>query len=123
MGSHLPTILVVDDNRAELNYARVVLEGAGYRVISCEVSVELIKMLRAHRPDLVLLDVRMPYMDGDSLCGLVRPITSSKIILYSGMEQEQLEQLVEQSGADGYIRKTEDPEALIASVRCFLTNE
>ena len=58
-------VLVLDDNRAELNLAKLVLEEAGYEVVGCEVSVELINLLLIHKPDVVLLDVRMPLLTGD----------------------------------------------------------
>jgi len=114
------TILVIDDSRADLKFIESVLGAAGYRVIPCEVSVECIHLLIEHEPDLVLLDVRMPLLEGDSLCTLVRPHTSAKIVLHSGIEEADLRALAESTGACGYLRKTADADELLAGVRRFL---
>ena len=78
-------------------------------------------MLLKHRPEMVLMDVRMPILTGDSLCRLVRPIAPKmKIALYSGLDESKLKELVVTSGADGYIQKAEDLDAFVRAVGEFL---
>ena len=65
--SHSRTILVIDDNAVVLEMTRSTLEMAGFRVFTRERTVGAIGIILEERPDLVLLDVNMPNLSGDSL--------------------------------------------------------
>ena len=62
------TVLVVDDNQVNLNLLTTILQGAGYTVITGNNAVEALNLIRTESPDIILLDVMMPDMDGFSLC-------------------------------------------------------
>ncbi|HID03185.1 MAG TPA: response regulator, partial [Desulfobacterales bacterium] len=62
------TVLVVDDNLVNLHTSTSILEGAGYTVITGINSDEALEMINNQSPDIILLDVMMPGMDGFSLC-------------------------------------------------------
>lgn len=69
-----PTILVVDDNDANRALARGALEDEGYRVVLARGGAEGIAVFEASHPDCVLLDVRMPDLDGFTVCERIRAL-------------------------------------------------
>jgi DNA-binding response OmpR family regulator len=113
-------ILVVDDSPTILAITTSVLEEAGYQVIPCEISVELIRMLVEYEPDLTLLDVQMPYITGDILGKMVRPHTRSKLILFSSLDEATLQKMAEESGVDGYLQKTDNFSEVVQLVRQYI---
>src|SRR5258708_38562037 len=70
------TVLVVDDNEANRSLARHTLEDEGYRVVTANGGAEAIVAFERDRPDCVLLDVRMPDVDGFAVCERIRALPS-----------------------------------------------
>ena len=73
-GDRPATVLVVDDNMQNREVAEGHLVGAGYQVIQAEGGAEALSIMTASRPDLVLLDVLMPGMDGYETCRRIRAL-------------------------------------------------
>lgn len=116
-------ILVVDDAQAILDAIRDILRGDGYVVETAHTGEEALKVLQRFTPDLILLDVTMPGIDGYEVC---RRISADggfgfiKIIMVSGrtMLKERLKGY--EAGADDYIAKPFKAEELLAKVKVFL---
>lgn len=117
------TILMIDDDLDIREIVRVNLEGAGYRVLCASDGVEGLAAARDHQPDLIILDVLMPGLDGwQVLDQLVNdPRTADRPIIMltcRGEDQDILRGL--DSGASEYITKPFYPEHLVTSVKLLL---
>lgn len=98
-----PSILIVDDNEINLKLLSKVLELGGYQVITARSGKAAIQQVQGSLPDLAILDVMMPDMDGYELCRYLRqpPINASfPIIMLTAMSDEVERNLALQSGAD-----------------------
>ena len=124
MGSALSrTVLVVDDNTVVLEMTRSTLELAGFRVLTRDRIVGVIGAILETRPDLVLLDVNMPNLTGDSLADILartRPARGTVIVLHSSLPANALRLKALATGAHGFIQKTSVQAELIRQVRGFL---
>ena len=111
-------VLVVDDSELACESVKVTLEEAGMTVHTLNGPFGFIRSVREHRPRVILIDVGLGTMNGTKLVGLARSHAPSntKILLYSGRDDHELARDVEESGADGYINKRTDGEALVTSV-------
>jgi CheY-like chemotaxis protein len=97
------TILIVDDNEINLKLLSKVLELAGYQVITARSAKVAIQQIQGRMPDLALLDVMMPDMDGYELCHFLRqpPINASfPIIMLTAMNDEVERNLALKAGAN-----------------------
>ena len=106
-----PTVMVIDDSEIVLSVTRNVLEGAGYRVVTHPRPAGCVALILQEKPELVLIDVNMPLIGGDTivkLFGKARPNNDTIVLLYSSLSQAALEAKVKSSGAHGFIQKTED---------------
>jgi CheY-like chemotaxis protein len=118
-----PTIVVVDDCEVTLAAAAETLERAGYRVITRDRPAGCVAMMLQEKPDLVLLDVCMPTVAGDTLVKLfskASPNSGTIILLYSALDEPLLRSKAKGSGAHGYIPKSNDTGALVRAVRRYL---
>ena len=121
-----PLILLADDEADISIVARTRLEVSGFEVESAEDGEEALARFRTRRPDLVLLDLRMPKMDGYQVCRVLKsdPGTSSvPVIIFSASSSQsrETERKCMELGADDYIRKPYSAEELVAKVRLHLT--
>lgn len=120
--SDRPRILVVDDDTLVLHFTTNVLGRAGYEVRLAETGAAAIVDALTNPPDLVLLDVQLPGMDGFEVCRRLRPTEKStgrpiRILLFSGLATADDIARGENAGADGYVVKPVDAETLIRRVR------
>ena len=112
-------ILVVDDSEIALESARRVLAAAGHEVVLRNLAHGTTAAILRLRPDLVLLDVSMPGLSGDSIVQVVRRragIQDTKVLLFSSRPQGELQRLTKACGADGFIRKTPDLKNLVSRI-------
>jgi diguanylate cyclase (GGDEF)-like protein len=114
------TVLVVDDSPEVSRLLELILTRAGYRVLAAADGKEAVEMARTHRPDLLVLDVMMPGMDGLAVTRLLRDdpqLANVSIIMLTarGLAADKLEGLT--AGADDYMAKPFDPGELLARVR------
>lgn len=118
------TILVVDDDPKILYSMTLVLENAGYNVVQAQTGEEALAQAREHAPDLILLDVMLPALNGMEVCRRLKtdPATADCcVILISGVRrrsEEQAEGL--ELGADGYIARPVSNRELLARVYVLL---
>ena len=117
------TVMVVDDDRDILELARLVLEGGGFRVVEAPSGAEALRLLGEQRPDLILLDINMPGMDGWQVLRIIKiddRTSSIPVALFS--IKSQLRDRVQglQGGACDYIAKPFACDELLGRVRHIL---
>ncbi len=118
--SEAKTILVVDDEPRYLHLVEINLVTEGYSVQTAANGEEAVEIVAAQVPDLILLDVMMPIMDGFTACERIREFSSVPIIILTakGEERDRVRGL--DAGADDYIVKPFSAQELLARVRAVL---
>jgi two-component system alkaline phosphatase synthesis response regulator PhoP len=114
------SLLVVEDEPEIRSLIADWLEEAGYRVATAPDGLSALREFYQQHPDLVLLDVMMPKMDGWELCRRIREVSDVPIVFLSAREQESDRVRGLTLGADDYITKPFSPRELVARVRAVL---
>ncbi len=114
------TILVVDDEPKIVRLARDYLEKNGFRVVSAGDGPSALAMARREKPDLIVLDLLLPGMDGREVCRILRNESDVPIIMLTALSEESDQIVGLEIGADDYIVKPFSPRALVARVRALL---
>jgi len=114
-------ILVVDDEPTFVRLVRTTLTHQGYEVLTAGDGQEALRLLFAHKPSLVLLDVMMPKMDGWQTCSRIREISDVPIVMLTGQQKAEAD-IVRglDYGADDYLIKPVGSRELVARVRAVL---
>jgi len=118
-----PTILVADDEEDVRELVTYRLTRSGYRVIGAGDGQEALELAAERTPDLMVLDVMMPKLDGYELTRRVRAETSLRsipVILLTARSQETDVDRGFEVGADDYLKKPFNPDELVARVRAVL---
>ncbi len=115
-----PLILVVDDEPRIIRFVRINLEMEGFRVLEAHDGLEAVDQVRTNLPNLVLLDVMMPEMDGFETLRMIREITNVPVIMLTVRNTEEDRVRGLDSGADDYVTKPFSPRELISRVRAVL---
>jgi DNA-binding response OmpR family regulator len=110
-------ILVVDDEPAMVGAIGALLGQAGHRIIAAYDGDEALRRFRDDEPDLVLLDLAMPGMDGATVCARIREISDAPIIVVSGERDQSATVELLDAGADDYVRKPFRADELLARMR------
>jgi CheY-like chemotaxis protein len=116
-------ILVVDDDEKILRVIEALLIPHGYEVITARNGQEAITSMSVAKPNLVLMDIFMPEMDGYSALGKIKENDATKevpVIMVSAVGQELNKQLAESLGAAGYITKPFKSEELLEAITQLL---
>ncbi len=114
-------ILVVDDDRAVRRGCRTLLENVGYTVRTARDGSEALRKFSERRPDLVLLDVMMPGMNGTATCAEMRKLDPLiPILFFTAMPSDVGAVTALGFGADDYIDKAKSPEELLARIASAL---
>ncbi len=113
-------ILVVDDEPKIVKLAQDYLEQSGFRVMSAADGMTAIAVARHERPDLVVLDLNLPGMDGIDVCRALRRESDVPIIMLTARDAETDRLIGLELGADDYITKPFSPRELVARVRAVL---
>jgi two-component system KDP operon response regulator KdpE len=113
-------ILVVDDEDRMVRFIRLNLEHDGFRVFEAYRGSQALNQLRVTMPDLIILDVMMPDMDGFEVLRMVREISNVPVIMLTakGEEDDRVHGL--ELGADDYVTKPFSPRELVSRVRAVL---
>jgi len=113
-------ILVVDDEPRMRRFMRMNLDLEGYRVIEAENGLEAVNRVREDLPDIVLLDVMMPEMDGFEALRFIRETSSVPVIMLTvkGEEDDRVRGL--ELGADDYVTKPFSPRELASRIKAVL---
>ena len=117
------TILLVDDELDILEIIGYNLSADGYNVLTAQNGVEAIKKAKKHKPELIILDVMMPQMDGIEACEKLRliPELSETVITFLTARGEDYSQVAGfEAGADDYITKPIKPKVLTSKVKSLL---
>ena len=122
MSNNKYKILVVEDDRNILSLIQTVLDTNGYQVLTAQRCQQGILMLSSHVPDLVVLDLGLPDMDGMHLLHFVRQNSLTPIIVLSARANEADKILALDSGANDYVTKPFSSGELLARVRAILRN-
>ncbi len=114
------TILIVDDEPRIRDFVRMNLEIEHYIVIEADNGIEALDQLREHLPDLVVLDVMMPEMDGFETLKAMREVSTVPVIMLTVRQDEQDRIRGLDLGADDYIAKPFNPRELLSRIRALL---
>lgn len=118
-----PKILVVDDEDDVVNLVSFNLRAAGMEVLVARNGVEAVEVTRVTRPDLVILDLMMPELDGISVCELIRRQPESAetpVIMLTAWATDRARLVGLQAGASDYITKPFSPRELVRRVQSLL---
>ena len=115
-----PLILVVDDEPKVARLARDYLEKNGFRVTTAADGQSALTTARREKPDLVILDLLLPTIDGREVCRILRRESDVPIIMLTALSEEIDQVTGLEIGADDYITKPFSPRALVARVRALL---
>ena len=118
-----PVVLIVDDDERLREYVRVNLEMEGYTVHEAGSAEGGLNVLDELRPDLVLLDVMMPKVDGWEMLQLMHErhgVGSIPVVMFSGKADERVAGDAAELGAQGFIGKPFDPQELISQTKQLL---
>jgi two-component system KDP operon response regulator KdpE len=113
-------ILVVDDEERMVRFIRLNLEHDGFSVIEANRGQQAIDRIRTGLPDLVLLDVMMPDMDGFEVLRTIREISQLPVIMLTAKNEEDDRVKGLELGADDYITKPFSPRELVSRVKAVL---
>jgi len=114
------TLLVVEDEVGLLEILTINLEAAGYRVLPATDGLQALELFEAQKPDLVLLDLKLPDISGFRLLDLFRQGTRVPIIILTAYAFQEVE-IVAEAGVEGFITKPFDPKQVIALVDFVLS--
>lgn len=116
-------ILVVEDTEDNRQIIRDLLTSVGYELVEAADGVEGLAMAQSHRPDLILMDIQLPVMDGYEATRRIRTIpelAGVPIIAVTSYALSGDEAKARVAGCDGYIAKPFSPRELLAKIREFL---
>ena len=116
----MTTILVVDDEAQIVRLARDYLERAGFAVVTAADGHEALSSARSAKPDLVVLDLGLPALDGLDVTRALRRDSNVPIVMLTGRDEESDKLVGLELGADDYIVKPFSPKELVARVRAVL---
>jgi DNA-binding response OmpR family regulator len=120
MEGTLGTILIVDDDENIADIIKLYLENSGYSTKRCYDGKEAVSVFSEYKPDLVLLDVMLPHMDGIDVLKAIRKDSEVPVIMLTAKGETFDKVLALELGADDYIVKPFEPKELIARVKAVL---
>lgn len=117
------TVLLIEDNEQNRYLATFLLEKNGYRVVSAPDGPKGIDMAETLRPDLILLDIQLPAMDGYAVARALRkmePIKGTPIIAVTSYAMVGDREKCLEAGCNGYIEKPINPDTFVKEIEKFL---
>jgi CheY-like chemotaxis protein len=121
-GATTPVILVVDDEWLNRELMDSILTSGGFRVLQARSGEKALEMIANGQPDLVLLDVRMPGMDGYEVCRTIKAGSAAlPVIMVTGMEGDAERQAALVAGADDFLSRLAPPQQVIEQVQRLLS--
>ena len=117
-------ILVVEDQEDNRQILRDLLANAGYEMIEAEDGEQALEQVAKHQPDLILMDIQLPLMDGYEATRRIKADPNSKgipIIVVTSYALSGDEEKARAAGCDAYVAKPYSPRALLAQIREYLS--
>src|SRR6476660_9707231 len=109
-------LLVIDDDTAVTDLLSLLLRSQGFEVFATNNSTDGLNMIRENQPNLVVLDLMMPEMDGWEVCRAVRQFSQVPIIILSALNDPSMIASVLDAGADDYLTKPTPSRVLVAHI-------
>ncbi len=119
-GSVPPTILIIDDEAQIRRAVRNTFQAAGAKVVEAATGSEGVDRAAAERPDLIILDLGLPDMDGADVCREIRKWAGAPILVLSARHSDEEKVALLDAGADDYVTKPFSPPELQARARALL---
>ncbi|HNW77822.1 MAG TPA: response regulator [Candidatus Competibacteraceae bacterium] len=116
----MPTILIVDDDAHIRDVIDFALQKAGFATVNAENGEQALARFQSHPPDLVVLDIVMPELDGTEVCKALRRFSSVPIVFLSSRDDEVDRILGLELGGDDYVTKPFSPRELVARIKAIL---
>lgn len=116
-------ILIIEDDRSIQNFIRVLLSAQGYEVLEAKEAKTGITLALSYDPEVVLLDLGLPDLDGLEVIRQIRPLTHGSIVVVSAREQERDKIDALDLGADDYLTKPFNAQELLARIRVALRHQ
>jgi two-component system, OmpR family, alkaline phosphatase synthesis response regulator PhoP len=116
-------ILIVEDDPKSMTLAKDLLEISGYRTIQATDGLEGVELARLKKPDLILMDIMMPKMDGYTACHQIKTNPETKnipVVMLTAVGHDLNKLLATDMGADGYLTKPLSRQELIDAISPFL---
>ena len=120
------TVLVVEDNKLNMKLIVALLTIGNYRILKAEDAEIGIQMIKKHRPDLILMDIQLPGMDGLSATRTIKKDEDLKdipVVALTSYAMAGDKEKVMEAGCDGYIPKPIETRTFLAKLSQFLDNE
>ena len=117
-----PRVLVVEDNERNMKLFRDVLEASGYRTLEATTGAGAVQLVIEHRPDLVLMDIHLPDIDGVEALGRLRAderTASVPVLALTAQAMEGDRERFLAAGFDGYLSKPVNIADLVATVKSY----
>lgn len=118
-------ILITEDSPTILAIVAETLQGAGFEVIAASDGQDALAKARKENPDLIILDLMLPKLDGYKVCRMLKFDEKYKqipVIIFTARGEDSDKKLGQEVGADAYITKPFDPEVLLAKIKELLKN-
>lgn len=113
-------ILVVDDDKNICELLRMYLEKEGYAVAMAHNGIDAVNAFNASNPDLILLDIMLPQLDGWQVCREIRKVSEAPIIMLTAKDEVFDKVLGLELGADDYVTKPFDTKEIVARIKAVL---
>ena len=119
-------ILLAEDEKDMVYAVTLQLEASGYEVLSASDGQEALAKARKEKPDLMILDLMLPKMDGYKVCGLLKADTRYNkipIIMFTARAQEADIEMGKEVGANAYLTKPFEPKVLLGKIQELLSHK
>jgi len=120
MASRVQTVLVVEDETSIASFVALYLKNAGFRVQTAGTGQEALDGIGRERPDLVVLDLMLPDLDGIEVCRRIRRTSDLPILMLTARDEDVDKIIGLEVGADDYLTKPFNPRELVARVKSIL---
>ncbi len=114
------TVLVVDDEEAILEILEMNLRREGYQVLTSQTGQQALDEVKKREPDLILLDIGLPDLDGFEVCRRIRAFSEVPVVMVTAREDDVDKIVGLETGADDYVVKPFNPKELMARVKAIL---
>jgi two-component system alkaline phosphatase synthesis response regulator PhoP len=118
-------ILLIDDELDMLTVNSALLESHGYEVFLAKTGFEALEIVNRNHPDLIILDLMIPGIDGYQICGMLKRdkrYLSIPVVILSARFSEQDKKMAKEIGANDYITKPFEPKTLLSKISSLLDN-